>query len=385
MKKYFKLSAFCASAIALSLSSCGSKQQQQQQMIPEIATVTVQYGNTGLNYVYPATLEGVIDTDVRPQVSGTITAVHVEEGQRVSKGQVMFTLDDVPYRQAVNQAQASLTTAKVAEATARSTEQQKKRLFDKQIIGQYEYDLALNSLNQAKAQVAQAQAALVTAQNNLSYTAVKAPANGVVGQIPFREGYLAGPSMQQPLTTVSDVSRVVANFSLTESDLLAATEANGGTFPPVQLKMANGEVYPLDGVVESVSGKIDPSTGAARVRAVFDNPDGVLRSGSTGQVLVPQTFENVIVIPQKATFEVQDRKFVYVVGDSAKTVSTPVVVAPLNDGQNYIVTSGLNPGQTVVVEGVGTQVKDGMVIKPVDAAAKAAAAQQQQAAAPQAK
>lgn len=373
------LSGLAAAALTLTMASCGKEQQQMQQEAPEIATVTVDYATSDLDFVYPATLEGIIDTDVRPQVSGTITGVLVEEGQRVTKGQVMFTLDDVTYRQAVNQAQAALNAAKVAESTARNTEQQKKRLFDKQIIGQYEYDLAVNALNQATAQVASAQAALLSAQNNLSYTSVKAPANGVVGQIPFREGYLAGPSMMQPLTTVSDISKIVANFSLTESDLLQV--AQGGTFPPVQLKMANGELYASEGVVESVSGKIDPTTGAARVRAVFNNPDGILRSGSTGQVLIPQQLENVIIIPQKATYEIQDRKFVYIVGDSAKTVSAAVTVSSLNDGQNYIVTSGLEPGQQVVVEGVGTQVREGMVIKPVDAAAKAAAMQQQQQAA----
>lgn len=376
MKTNLKLSLLCASALAITAASCGKGDEQQQgtMQVPEIATVTVQYGTSDLNFAYPATIEGIIDTDVRPQVSGTITRVLVEEGQHVSKGQVMFQLDDVTYREAVNTAEAALTAAKVAEATARSTEQQKKRLFEKQIIGQYEYDLALNQLNQAKAQVASAQAQLTSARNNLGYASVKAPANGVVGQIPFREGYLAGPSMQQPLTTVSDISKVVANFSLTENDLLQAT--GGESFPPVQLQLANGTVYPLDGTVESVSGKIDPSTGAARVRAVFDNPDGVIRSGSTGKVLIPQRLDKVIIIPQNATFEIQDKRFVYVVGDSAKTVSTAVTVSPLSDGKNFIVTSGLQPGQQVVVEGVGTQVKDGMVIKPVDAAARAAAQQQ---------
>ena len=341
--------------------------------VPDIATMTVQYAESDLNFEFPATLEGVIDTDVRPQVSGTITQVLVREGDHVQKGQVMFKLDDVTYAQAVAQAQAALNAAKVVESTQMSTMQQKKRLFEQNIIGQYEYDLAVNALSQAKAQVAQSQAALTSAQNNLSYTSVKAPANGVVGQIPFREGYLASPSMMQPLTTVSDVSEIVANFALTEDDLYKVTDNGTAGFPKVQLKMSNGNIYPLEGTVESVSGKIDPTTGAFRVRAGFANPDGVLRSGSTGQVLIPQVLKDVIIIPQKATYEVQDRRFAYVVGDSAKVVSTAITVSPLSDGKNFIVTSGLTPGQTIVIEGVGSKIREGMQINPVAAPAGAEA------------
>lgn len=375
MKTNKKLSIVCASAMVAMMTSCGggSDAQQAAPQIPDIATMTVQYAESDLSYEFPATLEGVIDTDVRPQVSGNITQVLVREGDHVQKGQVMFKLDDVPYAQAVAQAQAALNAAKVVEATQLSTEQQKKHLFEQNIIGKYEYDLAVNALSQAKAQVAQCQAALTSAQNNLSYTSVKAPANGVVGQIPFREGYLASPSMMQPLTTVSDVSEIIANFALTENDLYKVTDNGTAGFPNVQLKMSNGNLYGLEGTVESVSGKIDPTTGAFRVRAAFANPDGVLRSGSTGQVLIPQKLKDVIIIPQKATYEVQDRRFAYVVGDSAKVVSAPITVSPLSDGKNFIVTSGLTPGQTIVIEGVGSKIREGMQINPVAAPAQESA------------
>ena len=193
--------------------------------------------------------------------------------------------------------------------------------------------------------------------------------------------------MQPALTTISDNSEVFAYFSLTEKDVLALTGGNRSlgaaiaAMPAVQLRLADGSVYPLEGKVATVSGVIDPQTGSASVRARFNNPDGILRSGSTGQILIPNRAENVITVPQRATFEVQDRRFVYVLNDSNKTVSTPITVSPVNDGQNFIVTSGLTPGQRVVVEGVGSKVRPDMVIKPVDAAAQAAqAAQAQQAA-----
>jgi membrane fusion protein (multidrug efflux system) len=196
--------------------------------------------------------------------------------------------------------------------------------------------------------------------------------------------------MMTPLTTVSDNSEVYAYFSLTEKDILQLTQGETSlnaalaAMPEVQLQLADGTVYPLTGKVATVSGVVDQNTGASSVRARFANPNGVLRSGSTGQILIPNKLDNVITIPQKAAFEVQDRKFVYVLNDSNKTVSTAITVSPLDDGQNYIVTEGLQPGQRVVVEGVGTKVKADMVITPVDAAVKAqqeaAAAAQQQAA-----
>ena len=191
--------------------------------------------------------------------------------------------------------------------------------------------------------------------------------------------------MAQPLTTVSDNSEVYAYFSLTEKDILDMTE-NGSKsleqqiaqMPAVKLQLADGSIFPVEGKVATVSGVIGTGTGAATVRALFDNPNGMLRSGSTGQIVIPMHEENAIVIPQKATFELQDRKFVYVVNDSNKVVSTPITISKVNDGKIYVVTSGLEPGNVIAVEGVGNKLRPNMEIVPVDAAAKAAQQQAQQ-------
>ena len=386
------------SAVVLALSSCSGKGDQAAQMAamqnqtPELAVVTVEPGSSDLSHAYAATIKGKVDVDVRPLVSGFVTKVHVDEGQFVKKGQPLFTLDQVTFQAAVEQAQAAVNSAQTAVTSAQLTADNKKLLFDKNIISDYEYQLAVNQLATAKSQLANAQAALTSARKNLSYTVVTAPVSGYVGSIPAREGTLASPSMMQPLTTVSDNSEVYAYFSLTEKDILGMTEGDRSlnsavaSMPAVQLRLADGSIYPLEGKVATVSGVIDSSTGASSVRARFANPDGVLRSGSTGQILVPNHAENVILIPQKATFEVQDRRFVYVLNDSNKTVSTPITVSPLDDGQNFIVTSGLQSGQRVVVEGIGTKVRPDMEIKPVDAAARQAAmAAQAQQQAPQGK
>lgn len=382
------VAAIGATATIFGLTSCGEKTQQMGDMTPEIATLTLAEGSSDLASNYAATIKGKTDIEVRPLVSGFITKVHVDEGQRVSKGQTLFTLDQVQYQAAVDQALAQVNAAQTAVESARLTADNKQRLFDKNIISEYENQLAKNQLAQAEAQLSQANAALTTARKNLSYTVVTAPSDGFVGSIPNREGSLASPSMMPALTTVSDNSDIYAYFSLNEKDILRLTKEGSKSLneainelPEVQLQLSDGTIYPEPGKVATVSGVIDSSTGAANVRARFKNTNGMLRSGSTGRILIPNRMDNVILVPQRATFEIQDRRFVYVVNDSNKTIATPIQVAPVNDGQQFIVTSGLTAGQRIVVEGVGTKVKDNMTIKPVDAAA--AAAQQQAAAAQQ--
>jgi efflux transporter, RND family, MFP subunit len=365
-------------ATLITMTSCGGSQQQQQAPAPQIATMTVALNNSEIENSFPATIKGKTDIDIRPQVTGFITKVHVDEGQRVHKGQVLFTLDQVQFQAAVEQAQASVNAAQTAVNTAKMTADTKRRLLDKNIISQYEYQLADNDLQTARASLAQAQAALTTARKNLAYTVVTAPSDGVVGSIPNREGSLASPSSAQPLTTVSDNSQIYAYFSLTEKDLLGLT-GNGSrtlqaaidSMPDVKLRLADGTIFPNSGKVATVSGVIDGSTGAATVRALFNNTNGMIRSGSTGAVLIPTTHNNVIIVPQKATFELQDRRFAYVVNDSNVVRSVPITVDANSDGKNYVVTSGLKPGDKIAVEGVGTSLKDGMTITPIDAAAKA--------------
>ena len=347
------------------MSSCGKQQQAPQAGAPQIAVLTVEPSSAAYQNSYPATIKGKTDIDVRPQVTGFITKVHVDEGQHVRRGQVLFTLDQVQFQAAVDQAQANVNSAKSAVSNAEITEQNKRMLLDKNIISETEWQLAANQLAQSKAALAQANAALVNARKNLAYTTVEAPSDGVVGTIPFREGSLASPST--PLTTISDNSEVYAYFSLSEKDLLSLTDGGKSSVDAgvkVKLQLADGSMYPLEGTVVTVSGVIDNSTGAASSRALFDNPNGMLRSGNTGQIIVPRNSENVLVIPQKATYEVQDLRYVYTVNDSNITVPTQITVQPYNDGQTFVVTSGLNPGDRIVTEGVGTAVRANMPITP---------------------
>ena len=381
VQKFKSISLGLGTACAvIILGSCAKQQQQAMQQAPQVAVMTVEAGSSDLNSTYPATIKGKTDIDIRPQVTGFITKVHVDEGDRVRKGQTLFTIDQVQYQAAVDQAQASLNSAKAAVNTAAVTEANKRKLLDKNIIRETEWQLAANSLAQAKAAQAQAEAALTNARKNLAYTVVTAPSDGVVGSIPNREGSLASPSSAQPLTTISDNSQVYAYFSLNEKDLLELTD--GGTvsideriseMPAVKLELADGTMYPLEGKVSTISGVISNSTGAASVRALFPNPSGMLRSGNTGNVVLPRHNENVIVIPQKASFEIQGLRYVYVLNDSNTTSTRPVQVLDISNGKDFVVLSGLQPGERIVTEGVGTIVRDGVTVTPKAAQAPEAA------------
>ncbi|MEE1366749.1 MAG: efflux RND transporter periplasmic adaptor subunit [Muribaculaceae bacterium] len=367
-KKIFNLSTGIIMG-GLVLTSCAGEQQKQAAPAPELAVITVGEKDATLQSMYPATLHGKNDVEIRPQISGFLTNVHVSEGQRVSKGQRLFTIDQVQLQAAVDAAKAQVEVAQANVNTAQTNADNNKLLFDKNIISASAYQTSVDALNAAKAQLNAAKAQLTSAQKNLSYSVVSAPAAGIVGSITFKEGALVSPSTL--LTILSNNSEIEAYFSMNEKEVLAMT-ANGGrsfqqaldSLPEVTLRLANGEDYALKGKVISLSGVIDPATGSATAKASFKNPDGIIRSGSTGQILIPNVSSDVIEIPQKATYEIQNLKFCYVVGDSSKVQSRAIEVADQHDGKNFIITKGLKSGDVVVVEGVGISVKEGMVIKP---------------------
>lgn len=374
----FGLTAVVVSAFSLMTTGCGGKSDKAvaaAQQAPALAVETIATSDITLDNQYPATIKGKTDIDVRPMISGNIVAVHVDEGAQVSKGQVLFTIDQVPYEAAVEQARAAVNVANTAVETATISVNSNRALRDKNIISEHAMQISENQLAQAKAQLAQAQAGLTNALKNLSYTQVTAPSSGVVGSIPLRVGALASPSTA--LTTVSDNSQVYAYFSLTERQILDMTEGGAislnaaiAKMPEVELKLANGAIYAQKGKVATVSGVIDAATGASTVRALFDNQNGVLRSGSTGTVIVPLTFTNVVVIPQKATGEIQGMKYVLVVDKDNALSQQTITVAPEQDGKNYVVLDGLKPGDRIVIEGVGTKARPGMTIQPIEQPAR---------------
>lgn len=361
-----------ALVFGVALTSCGKKDQSQtQQTAPSVGVVTVKKASVDLETVYPATIKGKKDVEIRPQVSGFITKVCVDEGQQVAAGQTLFIIDQVQYEAAVRQAEANVAAAQESVNSAQITASNKQKLFDKNVISEYENQLAQNDLASAKAGLMQARAALVSARKNLSYTVVTAPSAGYVGSIPNREGSLASPSSAQPLTTISDISEVYAYISFNEKQVLEMTQ-NGSislskalaAYPEVKLKLSDGSYYSAPGKFSTITGLLDASTGSATVRVLFPNQNGMLRSGSTGSIVIPMHVDNVILIPQNATTELQDKRFAYVVDKDNKVTSRQITVLANNDGRNFVVTAGLNDGDRIVVEGVGVSVRDGSQIVP---------------------
>ncbi|MGP1435423.1 MAG: efflux RND transporter periplasmic adaptor subunit [Phocaeicola sp.] len=356
MKVFNYRFALLAGAI-VALSSCGGNSGMKLGD-DEFATMTVSSTASEQTTSYPATIKGKQDIEVRPQVSGNIVKLYVDEGATVRKGQALFGIDPTQYAAAVHQAKAAVEMAKSGLNTATLTEQQKRTLHDKHIISDYEYTAAVNQLESAKAQLAQAEASYTAADQNLGFCTVTSPSNGVVGTFPYRVGALVGPSIAYPLTTVSEIGDMYVYFSMTEKELLKMTKQGTSLkeelakLPEVELRLIDGTLYDEKGKIDAVSGVIDQNTGSVSMRAVFPNSKNVLRSGGTGNVVFPYKMDGVMIIPQSATQEIQDLKFVWVVGNDNKVVSTQVTVSPFDDGQNYIVTDGLKDGDKIVIEGV---------------------------------
>ena len=352
------------------VSACGQAAMQQQP-VQTYETMTVATSDKELRTSYSATIRGQQDVDIYPQVSGTLTKLCVNEGETVKKGKLLFVIDQVPYLAALRTAEANVEVAKAGVATAQLVFDSKQALFNENVISNYELQTAQNSLLTAKAQLAQANAQRINAANNLSYTEVTSPVDGVVGVLPYRVGTLVSPSMPKPLTTVSDNSAMFVYFSMTENQLLDITRQYGSKdnalaqMPDVQLILNDKSEYETPGKVEAISGVIDRNTGTVSLRAMFPNPNGLLRSGGSGNVVVPVEVNNCLVIPRTATFEIQDKTFVYTIEDG-KARAIPVEVTRANGGDDYIVNSGLNVGDVIITEGVGI-LREGTPITPKSA------------------
>lgn len=338
------------------LSGCGAKQQQQANK--EYKVITVSLGDKSLSNNYSASITGSESVEIRPQLSGMLTQVSVKEGARVKKGETLFIIDQTPYKAELQRAKANVESARASVATAQLTFDSKRELFNANVVSQFDLQTAQNALDVAKATLAQALSAETIASNNLSYTVIKSPVTGSAGMTAHRIGSLVNPSMVAPLIVVSNDTQMYTYFSMTEKQLLDISRQGGALtgsmdqMPPVRLKLSDATMYDTTGIIDAISGVVDPSTGAIAIRAVFPNPKGVLRSGGTGTIVFPYQKKDCMIIPQGATYELQDKLFVYKVVDG-KAVSSAITVFGVDDGKDYIVESGLEVGDVIISEGAG--------------------------------
>ena len=362
-----RLTFITLAACLASLAGCseGEKKNQKRDIYYETYEVTL--GDRTLSTGYSAAISGVQTVEIRPQVSGMITEIHIEEGESVRKGEVLFVIDQTPYKAAYEIAVANVRSAEAALSTAELIYQSNKDLLEQDVISEFDLMTAQNDLTDAEARLALCKAEEVNARNNLSYTEVRSPVNGVASMIPYRVGALVSSNITQPLVTVSDDSSVYAYFSMAENQMLDMVQQYGSLnkaisqMPEVELILSNGQKYDKKGKINAISGTISESTGSVSLRAVFNNRNHLLRNGGSGTIIIPTTLKNCMIIPQSATYELQDRIFVYKVIDG-KAISAEITIAPQNNGSEYIVTSGLEVGDIIIAEGAGL-IREGTEIK----------------------
>ncbi|MBF4505406.1 efflux RND transporter periplasmic adaptor subunit [Flavobacterium sp. JLP] len=361
-------------AATVIITSCGNKNDQAAQagaaQVKEYKTLVLQPESATLNTDFPASIQGQQNIEIRPRVEGYIDKIFVDEGAVVKAGQPLFKISAPEYEQQVRTAAASIKSAQAEVSAAKLAVNKVRPLVEKGIISKYDLESAQYTYESAAANLAQANAALVNAKTNLGYTTVTSPVNGVVGSIPFRLGSLVSSNTAEALTTVSSIGNVYAYFAMNEKALLNFTQSGSGTtiaqkikqFPPVSLLLSDGSEYTEKGRIETVNGLINTETGSVNIRARFANPKGIIRSGSSTTVRIPNEVKDAMIVPQSATFELQDKIFVVTVGKDGKTKNVNITKLENTAGNYYVVTSGLKAGDQIVLEGVAS-LKEGSEIK----------------------
>ncbi len=342
--------------------------EQKASETHELFTVTER--DYRLNTEYPAAICGYQDIRIIPRVEGYLQGLFVKEGDCVRANQLLFKIDDASYRAAVESASANVEMMTAALNRAQLEYQGKQSLHEKEIVSDFELSLAESDLDVAKANLSASKASLAAARNELGYTEIRSSSDGVIGKIPYRKGDFVGPTMQDGLTIVADNHMMRVYFSMTEKQVMQYLSQYGNLtetvrkMPELQLRLSDGSLYEKKGRVESISGIVDEETGAVAVCALFDNADGMLLSGGTGKVVLPTELHNAIVIPQEATYDIQDKVYVVKVVDG-KAMASMIQVEPSTDGKSYVVTDGLKVGEVIVAKGAGF-VKEGTEIAPTN-------------------
>lgn len=371
------------------LASCAEQQAPQQAMAPPALPVQALHTGTATTYQeYPASIEGVVNVEIRPQVTGVLDRILVDEGAAVRQGQPLFKLNDAPFREELNNALAAQQAAAGAVTSAQVEVDRFAPLVENKVVSPVQLQTAQAALTVARANLQRAKAAVSSARINLGYTTIAAPVSGYLGRLLRKQGSLVAPTDAQALTQLSDVHEVHTYFSLGEDDFLTFRQQYAGQtlqdklarLPPVALVLSDQSTYPMRGKVDMVDGQFNKTTGAVTLRATFPNAHGLLRSGNTGTIRLALAHPNVLLVPTAATVELQDRVFVYAVGDSNR-VSRQVITIQGKSGANYLVSEGVKDGDRIVLQGLD-HLQEGQIIQPTMGAPKASAAVAGRAAAP---
>jgi len=371
---------FAISLLSIVLISCKSSPDQTAAAPPPpVLPVSLVNESTETTFIeYPAAIQGAVDIDVRPQVSGYLQSVLVNEGAYVSAGQTLFKINENPYREALNNAKASLHAAEAAILNAQLEVDKLTPLVQNKVVSEFQLKTAKTAYKIAQANAEQAKASVASAQINLGYTNVKATVSGYIGRIPKKQGSLVSPTDQIALTQLSDIHEVHVYFALAENDFNSFNANYPGKspadrikhLPAVELVLADNSIYPIKGKIDMIDGQFDKNTGAITLRASFPNASGTLRSGNTGKLRLGLKHDDAILIPQSATVEMQDKVFVFALNKGNKVSKMPITVVG-KSGNNYLVKDGVKSGDQIVLSGLD-RLQEGQVITPEKATDKAA-------------
>lgn len=347
------------SLVALFLISCADKQPSAVTAAPILPVLAIKNTTAVTDVEYPAALQGTVDIEIRPQVNGTLENVLVDEGAFVKKGQILFKINDRPYREQLNNALASLHAAEGALINAQLEVDKLSNLVKNKVVSDFQLKTATASQRIAAANLEQSKAMVAAARINLGYTTVTAPVSGYIGRLHKKQGSLVAATDIEPLTNLSDVHEVFAYFSLSETDFIAFKDQYAGNtigdklkkLPPVTLMLADDSAYPHAGKIDMVDGQFDKNTGAITLRATFPNQNGTLRSGNTGKVHLGIKHEEAILIPQSATIEMQDKVFVFAVAKNNTVSKVPITIGA-KSGTNYLIKEGIQTGDRIVLSGI---------------------------------
>lgn len=367
INKYLKFSVVNVFLILTTFTSCSEEEVAPEQMPPQEYPVSQISSTTVSSYVsYPTAIEGLQVVELRPKIQGYIEEILVNEGDAVKKGQLLFKINAAEYGQQVLSAKASVAVAESKVELAKVEVDKQKPLVEKGIVSDFILQKAILDLKSAEASLQEAKAFLQNAQTNWDYCNIKSPIDGVIGMIPFHIGSLVSSSISEPLASVTNIKDVRAYFSVNEKDYISLSKEikHAADSNNINLLLADGTLYSQKGTIDAISGLIETGTGSVTLRAAFSNPDGVLLSGASGIIQIPLTLDNVILVPQAATFEIQNKRFIYVVNNEDIVAPVEIEAIEADNGKDFIVKSGLEPGSTIVLSGINSLAKD-MKIIPV--------------------
>jgi membrane fusion protein (multidrug efflux system) len=365
-------------ALLIAVCGCSSSAADNGAMNmppPQLPVISVTTAPATTYQEFPASLEGKVNVEIRPQVEGYLEKIYVDEGAYVKAGQLLFKIDPRVYAEQLNNAKSNLLAAQANMERTKVEVDRLTPLVENNVISDVQLKTAKANYDAAKASVEQSRSMVGNAEINVSYTYIKAPVNGYMGRIPYKIGSLVGKGEDNPLTVLSQVNEMYAYFSMSEPDFIAFKDRYEGNtleeklkhVPPVELVLADDSTYSEKGKIELVEGQFDKSVGAINFRASFPNPSRILRTGNTGKIRLPQIFKSVLIVPQEATFEIQDKTFVYTVGDSNKIATRPITISGRTTNY-YYVSNGIQAGDKVVLSSQSTMLmgglRDGMPITP---------------------